>query len=105
MDPPLSAPPMPRPRQLPGGGCLVRTINENFVEGNFTATIVWNLVMARYPQLRWDFTGLLSATDPFGGHYDVLPPVWAAAHSTQFTAPGWRLLSVVNGSEDRGGSG
>ena len=42
--------------------------------------------------MRWDYTGLMAATDPFGGHYDVLPPVWAAAHTTQFTRPGYTLL-------------
>ena len=40
----------------------------------------------------------MAATDPFGGHFDVLPPVWAAAHTTQFTAPGWSLLRVGRGS-------
>lgn len=98
VDPPLSAPPTPRPRAQPGGACLARTINQNFVQGNLTATIVWNLVMARYPQLRWDYTGLVAATDPFGGHYEILPPVWAAAHTSQFTAPGWNILNVGNGS-------
>ena len=86
------------PRKQPGGGCLVRTLNENWVRGNISATIVWNLVMARYPQLRWDYTGLIAATDPFAGHFDVLPSVWAAAHTTQFTAPGWRLTRVGYGS-------
>eukprot|EP01052_Picozoa_sp_SAG31_P035192 SAG31_NODE_4214_length_3460_cov_2.941386_3_plen_433_part_00 len=74
--------------------------------GNITATIVWNLVMARYPMMRWDYTGLVAATDPFGGHYDVLPPVWAIAHTTQFTAAGWTLLPVGRGSGylQRGGT-
>ena len=26
------------------------------------------------------------------GHYDVAPAIWAVAHTTQFTQPGWRLL-------------
>ena len=43
----------------------MRTINENFVVGNMTATIVWNLVMARYPQMRWDYTGMA----PFEAQY------------------------------------
>eukprot|EP01046_Picozoa_sp_COSAG06_P003088 COSAG06_NODE_116_length_23262_cov_47.854034_2_plen_548_part_00 len=90
--------PSPHPREQPGGGCLVRTLNENFVQGNLTATIVWNLIMARYPQMRWDYTGLVAATDPFGGHYSVLPAVWAAAHTTQFTQPGYKLLPVGKGS-------
>ena len=101
VDPPSSSPSSqatPHPRKQPGGACLVRTLNQNWVQGNITATIVWNLVMARYPQMRWDYTGLVAATDPFGGAFEVLPPVWAAAHTTQFTQPGWRLLRVGSGS-------
>ena len=86
-----------RPRKKYGGGCLVRTINQNYIVGNISSTIVWNLVMARYPQLRWDYTGLMSATDPFKGTFDVLPAVWAAAHTTQFTEPGWKLLPRGSG--------
>jgi galactosylceramidase len=100
VDPPalLPTPGTPRPRKKNGGGCLVRTINQNYIQGNISSTIVWNLIMARYPQLRWDYTGLMSATDPFEGSFHVLPPVWAAAHTTQFTKPGWKLLPVGSGS-------
>ena len=106
VDPPANAPNTPRPRKQPGGGCLIRTLNQNWIEGNMTATIVWNLVMARYPQLRWDFTGLIAATTPFGsGEFDILPPLWAMAHTTQFTRPGWELLRVSSSSKlDRGES-
>ena len=32
------------------------------------------------------------------GHYDAAPAIWAAAHTTQFTQPGWRLLKEGAGS-------
>ena len=101
VDPPSNAPNTPHPRRQPGGGCLVRTLNQNWITGNMTATIVWNLIMARYPQLRWDFTGLMAATTPFGSgrNYDVLPPLWAMAHTTQFTRPGWELLRVDHSND------
>ena len=54
--------------------------------------------------MRWDYTGLVAATDPFGGHYDVLPAVWAVAHSTQFTQPGFKILPVGRGSGYRLGA-
>ena len=56
--------------------------------------------------MRWDYTGLVAATDPFGGHYDILPAVWAAAHTTQFTRPGFKILPVGQGSGylNKGGS-
>ena len=39
VDPPADAPPTPRPREVPGGGCLVRTINQNYVQGKHTQFI------------------------------------------------------------------
>ena len=38
--------------------------------------------------------GLMLADEPWSGHYDLSPPLWTGAHVTQFTAPGWRYLSV-----------
>ena len=58
---PLAAPdggattrrPTPHPRAKPGGGCLARTFNQNFLNGNISSSIVWNLVTSRPLQLRW----------------------------------------------------
>ena len=52
---PLAAPdggattrrPTPHPRAKPGGGCLARTFNQNFLNGNISSTVVWNLVTSR----------------------------------------------------------
>ena len=38
------------------------------------------------------------AYSPWSGHYELNSPLWTSAHWTQFTAPGWRFLSVPSGS-------
>ena len=65
------------------------------------ACAIWCLTVVSPTNVRffWDAdTGLVAATDPFGGTFDVLPPIWAAAHTTQFTNPGWKLAPVGKGS-------
>ena len=36
---------------LIGGGCWARLINQNYVNGNMTATISWNLIASYYDNL------------------------------------------------------
>jgi hypothetical protein len=41
---------------------------------------------------------------PWSGHYTVNPTVWASAHTTQFTEPGWTMLHGGSGNLEGGGS-
>jgi len=34
----------------------------------------------------------MCAKTPWSGYYEVLPAIWAAAHTTQFAEPGWRYV-------------
>ena len=36
-----------------GGGCMARVLNQNYVRGNMTATIAWNLVASYYDELAY----------------------------------------------------
>jgi len=75
-----------------GAGCWGRMINQNYVRMNATSSIAWSLVWSAYPNLECFGNGLLYAFEPWSGSYEVTPPVWATAHTSQFTEPGWQYL-------------
>ena len=87
-----------------GGRCEARILNQNWVSGQMTATVAWNLISSYYPWLAWANDGLMTARTPWSGSYSIDPPIYAAAHTAQFapagaglTAKTW-LLSVGGGS-------
>lgn len=71
---------------------IARTINRNYVIGGFTKTEIWSPVTSYYDSLPLPGSGVMRANQPWSGHYEVQPAVWAVSHTTQFAAPGWRYL-------------
>ena len=70
---------------------------QNYVRMNMTTTIAWSPLWAVYDALADEQAGLILASEPWSGHWEVSPPVWTGAQFTQFTDIGWRFLSVPSG--------
>jgi galactosylceramidase len=84
-----------------GGGA---TLNENFVKRHLTKTEFWSPITSYYDVLTAPESGLIEANTPWSGFFDVKPALWAVAHTTQFTEPGWRYLEGGNEPLPAGGS-
>ena len=89
-----------------GASCWARLLNRNYVYNNMTATIAWSLIWSVPTGLPCEGAGLMTAIQPWSGHYSggdgggppsptpsLNGPLWLTAHTTQFTRPGWRCKS------------
>ena len=60
---------------------------------------MWNLVGSYMHGTHWYASSVLTAVQPWSGYYEKdMPVVWATAHITQFTKPGWRYLGTGAGT-------
>ncbi|MCX6624605.1 MAG: galactosylceramidase, partial [Acidobacteria bacterium] len=75
-----------------GATKLAKFYNRVYIEGKMTRTITWSLITSYYDILPLPGSGLMRAVEPWSGHYEIQPAIWAAAHTTQFTAPGWKYV-------------
>lgn len=89
--------------EWPHAFLLAKQLNLNYIKGKITKTEIWNPVDAYYENLAWAGMGAMTASTPWNGHYEVEPAIWALAHTTQFTSPGWIYVecgcdTTANGS-------
>lgn len=94
-----------------GAACLAKIHNQNFLRMNISATVSWSMVWSVYNHAWIDpfqgdgwGPGLIYAWQPWSGSFNVTPVVWAAAHTTQFVHPGWRMPWAASGTLAKGGS-
>lgn len=87
-----------------GGRLLAKLYNLNYLQGGFTATEIWSPVTSYYDILAAPGSGLMMANTPWSGSYEVQGAIWATAHTTQFTQPGWIYDNPSCGYLAKGGS-
>jgi len=80
-----------------GAQALARGINRGYLDGKMTAYINWPVIAAITPNIPFPTMGVATATQPWSGAYAVGKNAWVIAHTTQFTAPGWRYLDSASG--------
>ncbi|MCU7729374.1 RICIN domain-containing protein [Actinoplanes sp. KI2] len=89
-----------------GAQALARGINRDYIDGRMTAYLNWPVIAAITPNIPWSTTGLAVASQPWSGSYSIGKNAWVMAHTTQFTAPGWRYLDsssgYLNGNKSNG---
>jgi len=88
----------------PGPGGLARALNGAYNQAGITGILLWPLVDAMPQDLPHENRGLVWASRPWDGSYEVTPLTWVTAQTTQFTAPGWRHVDGANGSLPVSGS-
>jgi hypothetical protein len=80
-----------------GAVALARGINRGYLDGKMTAYINWPVIAAITPNIPFPTMGVALAAQPWSGSYSVGKNAWVMAHTTQFTAPGWRYLDSASG--------
>jgi hypothetical protein len=76
---------------------MARGINRDYIDGKMTAYLNWPLLAAITPNVPWATMGVAVAPSPWSGSYSIGKSAWVMAHTTQFTAPGWRYLDSATG--------
>jgi hypothetical protein len=68
-----------------------------YTAAKLTSFITWPMVAAMPPGLPHETTGLITASQPWAGHYTVNAMTWAIAQVSQFTEPGWGYIDGASG--------
>jgi len=78
-------------------GCVVpcapamdRATVRGYIDARLTGYLEWPVIDAMPPGLPFENRGLVTADQPWSGHYQVNAMTWAIAQVTQFVWPPWR---------------
>jgi hypothetical protein len=80
-----------------GAPDMARSMIRGYTAAKLTSYITWPMVAAMPPGLPHETTGLVTASQPWSGHYTVNAMTWAIAQVSQFTKPGWVYINGASG--------
>jgi hypothetical protein len=80
-----------------GAAPMARAINRGYLDAKMTSFINWPLIASIYPNLPFPTAALMVANQPWAGSYDIGKQLWATAHTTQVTQPGWKYIDPASG--------
>jgi hypothetical protein len=87
-----------------GADDMVRAINNGYSQARVTGYLQWPLIDSMPPGLPYENRGLVTADQPWSGHYAVNLMTWAIAQTTQFVRPGWDHVGGADGRLTAGGT-
>lgn len=67
-------------------------IIKSYVSGKMVQYVMHPIIEAIYDNVPYTCKGILVASHPWSGHWQVEPSLWVVAHFTQFTKPGWKYI-------------
>ncbi len=83
--------------KAPCAPAMDRVLTRGYIDARFTGYLEWPLVDAMPPDLPQENRGLITADQPWSGHYSVDAMTWAIAQFTQFVQPGWTYIDTASG--------
>eukprot|EP01049_Picozoa_sp_SAG25_P001831 SAG25_NODE_87_length_16363_cov_40.489179_5_plen_388_part_00 len=63
---------------------LAAVLNKNWVITRQQAMIIWTMIYSWYHVFEYSGHGLMTAVQPWSGHYELSAPLYITAHTTQF---------------------
>ncbi len=90
--------------RAPCAPAMDRAAVRGYIDARLTGYLEWPVLDAMPPRLRYENRGLVTADQPWSGHYSVNAMTWAIAQFTQVVWPpwpgnpgGWRYLDSGSG--------
>jgi hypothetical protein len=88
----------------PCAPAMDRAVVRGYADARLTGFLEWPVLDAMPPGLRYEDRGLVTADQPWSGHYSVNAMTWAIAQLTQFAWPrwpgnpgGWKYIDTASG--------
>jgi hypothetical protein len=75
-----------------GAADFAKMYNQGYIDSKMTGYVIWATIWSVVAGLPYSDDGLMLASEPWSGHYEVGLSIWATAHTTQFVQPGWQYL-------------